>query len=184
MTEQDEQKFYEIWTAAWQTVGKTPSPDGMRLAFAALARFELQDVARAIQEHVTDPERGRYAVTPADIISRLEVSHEEHAARLWPQVMRAVSRYGRYRSVRFDDDAVTEAIRDIGGWIALCDSTERDLPRLQREFISAYANHKRAGTKAQGVLSGEFGDGGPICLVRLESPTSGTSTSRACVRAR
>jgi len=175
MTENDKQRFFEVWTAAWQTVGKTPGTEGMRLAFNVLARFELRDVMDAIAKHLADPERGRYAITPADIVSRLEEKPEDTASRVWPKVIAAVKRYGRYRNVSFDDPAVNEAIRDIGGWLALCNSTERDLPRLQANFSSAYAHHKRAGTDSAGMLAGEHGDA-PVHIVRL-------TDAKACVKA-
>jgi len=179
MTENEKLRFFETWTAAWQAVGKVPGSEGMKLAFNVLARFELHDVVNAISQHLADPERGRYAVTPADIVARLEQSTTDLTAEYWPKVLQAAARYGRYRSVMFDDPAVNEAIRDIGGWAAICNSTTYDHPRTQKSFAESYARHKQRGAQHSKPLTGAFEDE-PVTLVHIKLRT-GTRTGKGLV---
>lgn len=53
-------------------------------------------------------------------------SPEKTAASLWLDVIKAISRTGRYRTPDLDPKAM-EAIKKIGGWGSLCGSMEFDL---------------------------------------------------------
>jgi hypothetical protein len=49
-----------------------PSAANTVLFFRSLARYELAAVRRAFDGHVRDPQRGRFAPVPADIVAQLE----------------------------------------------------------------------------------------------------------------
>ena len=164
MTQDDKARFAQAWIAAWQVTGKTPAPDAVNLAFAALQRFDARQVLKAIADHVADPERGRYAITPADVVARLESTTRDLAAQYWPKVLETAARVGRYRAVMFDDPAVNEAVRDLGGWAAICNSTAKDHPRMAREFAEAYGRHR--GATENRPLVGEH-HGAPVAMVHL-----------------
>lgn len=76
-----------------------------------------------------------------ELVGRSETD-EARADLAWSCALRAVSRVGRYRSVSFIDDPITNAvIRSLGGWVAFCDrfSDERDADKwLRKDFCDTY----------------------------------------------
>ena len=50
---------------------KSVTSNTLSVWFAALQAYPLEAVQAAIQNHITDPERGRFAPKPADIIGRI-----------------------------------------------------------------------------------------------------------------
>ena len=50
----------------------SPSDASTSIAFRALQRFTMGEVRAAFQAHVEDPQRGRFAPTPADLIAQIE----------------------------------------------------------------------------------------------------------------
>ena len=71
------------------------------------------------------------------------------------KVLSAVSRYGTYSSVMFDD-AVTQAVivRHYGGWVRLC--SECDDKGFRREFTRTWVAYHRKGIRHNGHLPGIF----------------------------
>ena len=48
---------------------------------------------------------------------------------------------GHYDSVIFSDPLIHVVIKDMGGWIFLCQQSERELIFLQKEFERRYQNY-------------------------------------------
>jgi hypothetical protein len=55
----------------------TPSVEHTAVFFAALQPYSLAEVSAAFTAHVRDPERGKYAPTPADVIHQIEASRSD-----------------------------------------------------------------------------------------------------------
>lgn len=49
-----------------------PSASNSAMFFRALAKYEMADVRKALDAHVTDPVRGRFVPTPADVMAQIE----------------------------------------------------------------------------------------------------------------
>lgn len=52
--------------------GQMPSPTAKAMFFRALATYPLDTVRSGFDGHVKDPQRGRFAPTPADIVAQIE----------------------------------------------------------------------------------------------------------------
>ncbi|MDR0478310.1 MAG: hypothetical protein LBH31_00600 [Burkholderiaceae bacterium] len=69
-----------------------PSPNaiGTGLWFRALSAYRLADVRAAFDAHLTDPQRGRFAPKPADIIAQLDRDDGRPGAQeAWAAALRA-----------------------------------------------------------------------------------------------
>ncbi|HEU6456451.1 MAG TPA: hypothetical protein VN201_13410 [Roseateles sp.] len=55
----------------------TPDAEGAALAFNALRPYPLADVSAAFSAHVRDPQRGKFAPTPADLIAQIEAARSD-----------------------------------------------------------------------------------------------------------
>ncbi|HHH31520.1 MAG TPA: hypothetical protein ENK57_24670 [Polyangiaceae bacterium] len=71
MRESDFEAFCELWVAAHETYGKVPTPAALRIAFAALEPYSLEQVSHALTAHLRNPERGQYPPKPADVIAAI-----------------------------------------------------------------------------------------------------------------
>ena len=81
-----------------------------------------------------------------------EASIDDRALLAWASVRRSISRVGAYESIEFDDRIINAAIRNMGGWINLCDMTPEDATWREKEFVAAYKAIIRTG----------IGDGAPL----------------------
>ena len=57
---------------------------------------------------------------------------ESRATLAWASVRDAIGRVGGYASVDFDDAIVNATVRELGGWVKLCDTSAEELDRFIR----------------------------------------------------
>ena len=116
------------------------SENATKLYFRVLSEYSLDEVSRAIVEHL---KRSPFMPKPCDIIQTLEGTSEDRAAVAWYHVLKAVSMHGHYRSVKFDDPTIHYAIEHMGGWQRFCQITEAELPFREKDFIKHYVRGER-----------------------------------------
>lgn len=133
--------FGKLWGGMAEMYGKSISDAVIAMAFAALAKYDLADIRRAINAHVADPVRGQYLAKPADLILHLDGDPESRSLQSWTKVEQAIGRVGPHQSVVFDEPAVMKAIEDMGGWISLCGLTEQEVPFKRQEFVKRYKGY-------------------------------------------
>lgn len=138
MRETDFEAFARCWGGAWEICGKKVTPTAVRFAFEALRNFELSDVTKGLSAHARDPDAGVYPPKPADVIKHLRGSKGTRAMVAWAKVHRAIRCCGGWDSVAFDDPIIHACIRDMGGWVGLCETAEDELPFRERAFCQRY----------------------------------------------
>jgi hypothetical protein len=107
----------------------------------ALKLFDWQDVKKALQAHIQNPDMGQYFPKPTDVVRFIEGSPETKALQAWAIVERAIEQVGIYQSVAFDD-LITHAVLDeMGGWIKLCSLTTKELSFSARDFQKRYRGY-------------------------------------------
>ena len=72
MTNDDKKAFSKMWRAAWENVGKNITADLLRISFAALKPYTIEQIAEALTQHIRDPMSGKYAPKPANIVEKIE----------------------------------------------------------------------------------------------------------------
>ena len=138
MNANDYPEFVTLWTQVCEVYGKPPSDGALDLMFNALKRFDLEAIKQALTAHVNDTQHGDFVPKPADIVRHIEGDGDTRALSAWAKVEDAIRRVGPYESVVFDDPRTMAAIEEMGGWIKLCDVTDRDLPFKGNEFKKRY----------------------------------------------
>ncbi|MES2367675.1 MAG: DUF6475 domain-containing protein [Pseudomonadota bacterium] len=141
MTKNELVSFGKLWAGMAQVYDKTISDAGIAMAFAALEKYDLQDIRRAINAHVADPSRGQYIAKPADLILHIDGDPESRSLQAWSIVEGSVKRVGPHQTVVFDDAGVMAAIDDMGGWIRLCGVSGDELPFVRQEFVKRYKGY-------------------------------------------
>ncbi|MEO8297076.1 MAG: DUF6475 domain-containing protein [Burkholderiales bacterium] len=123
----------------------------------ACERFDLEQVRKVMTAHAMDPEHGRFAPRPADVIRLLQGTATDRSLLAWGKVMDAAQRVGAYTSVAFDDPVIHAVIEDLGGWVLVCRAGVNELPFLQRRFCDGYKAYANRGGDIQfpALLLGE-----------------------------
>lgn len=130
--------FVTIWSACHDVYGKSPSEGAIDLSFQALSRFDIGDIRVALTAHMNDPEGGRFAPKPADVVRQIEGDSESRALAAWSKVERAISSAGPWATVVFDDAIIHTVIEEMAGWPKMCEVTDKEMPFLRAEFSKRY----------------------------------------------
>lgn len=141
----DQRKFAATLKACMDLYGKALTADVLHLYCAALAKYETEDVIRALEVHLLDPDCGQFAPKPADIVRRIDGGNITKAAAAWAVVAKAIRTVGSYQTVAFDDPLIHHAIDQMGGWVKLCSTPENELPFRAKDFEKLYMGHKQRG---------------------------------------
>jgi hypothetical protein len=64
----DKEKFLAVWRGAWNAYGRDVSGEMLSVAFNMLSRFTIEDVCRAVYQHM---ETSKFPPVPADVIAIL-----------------------------------------------------------------------------------------------------------------
>jgi hypothetical protein len=75
MRKEDFSAFAEMLDAVCSLLSRdsyAPSTQNTALFFRALSKYSLEDVRFALDAHVSDPVRGKFAPTPADLIAQID----------------------------------------------------------------------------------------------------------------
>jgi len=143
MTQEERTQFYLIWSKACEPYGRNfvPTESGLDFIFNALSGYALHDIARALQAHALNPDDGRFAPKPADVIRHLVGDTGSLAQRAWSTVLDAIESVGCYESIVFDCPLIMATVEDMGGWLELNRVTNDELPYKQNEFCTRYRGY-------------------------------------------
>lgn len=91
----DKPAFAALIAKTWRFYDKTPTAETIADWFDVLESFPLDAIARAFQQHVTDPKAGPYLPKPADVIRHLPMTalNDGHpgADEAWGLLLRLVT---------------------------------------------------------------------------------------------
>lgn len=145
MLDSDKDQFKMLMVGIGELYGKEITKPLMRIYFSALTNYSLEQVESGINAHTMDSKHGSFFPKPADIARHLqtdEVSTEELAELAWSQVMREMRATGSYGTLKLDDKQALAAVKSLGSWQQLCNSTEKEMTWKKKEFISMYETYQ------------------------------------------
>ncbi len=141
MQHEDRVPFKNLLTDAMAFYRKDVSKFALSVWWEACKAFELEQVQKAITAHAMDPEHGRFAPMPADIVKQLHGTKTDRSLMAWSLVYESIGQHGVYASVRFVDPAINLAIHDMGGWVKLCTTETAELQFVQKRFCEMYRTY-------------------------------------------
>ena len=141
----DPDRFGSALTACMTLYNRPMTPDVLELYTRALSRYDTDDILRALEVHLLDPDVGQYPPKPADLVRRISGSNTTVAARAWARVVEAVRLVGCWQSVVFDDPLIHACLEQMGGWIKVCQMTEDEIPFRAKDFERLYLGYKQQG---------------------------------------
>ena len=144
MIDQDKKNFETLMNATSAMYRQNPA-DRIQLMmyFNALARFSIEDVKAAINSHIQDPDEGKWFPRPAHIIKYMEGGAETQAGIAWTKVDKSIRTVGPYQNIVFDDAIIHAVIADMGGWVLLCGTEDKEYPFKKNEFTKRYTGYSR-----------------------------------------
>ena len=131
--------------------GAKHTPEAMEWAFAVLVDYSIEQVERALVLHLRDPERGKYAPKPADIVAAMGGRADGHpgAEEAWGVILR----------IALDEDAsglYSEPMRVAwGACMPQLDVGDKIGARMAflEKYTSEVAHARAAGIPAKFTLS-------------------------------
>ena len=75
--------------------------------------------------------------TAGDLIEQPR-ARADATALAWATLRKAISSVGSYRSVEFEDPAISATVEALGGWLELCSKSSKELDMLAWQFSKLY----------------------------------------------
>lgn len=142
VNDSDKADFHKLMNMTYELYGKQePNIAILRMYFAALIRYEFDEIKEAINHHAVDPDQGQYLPKPADIVRNILGNTQTQAELAWTKVDLAIRTVGSHESVCFDDRLIHAVIEDMGGWVVLCAVDDKEYPFKHNEFIKRYRGY-------------------------------------------
>lgn len=148
MVETDKPEFANIVKAVLDMKGKEISPAVLRLWWATMEEFSIEEVRHGFTRWLKSPDSGGFAPMPADIIRMIEGSSGDRGMLAWGMVMEAIKRVGGWQSVCFEDPIIHCIIEDMGGWPKLCSTDGGEMNFRAADFAKRYRAYAERGTPA------------------------------------
>jgi hypothetical protein len=139
----------------------TMSADAIRMWVMALADLPIEQIEFAVMDFVR---RGTDFPTPAAIrkhaLDADGLSDSDRSIVAWDCVRKAISSAGSYRTVDFEDKVINATIRQMGGWVSLCNTPPAELKWVGKDFCKRYEIVCRAAIGDPSPLPGIIASNG------------------------
>lgn len=146
MDDSDKKDFAVLFYGLGEYYDKPVTKNLLLIYFDDLKQYSLDEIKYGTSKHRLDPKHGTFWPKSADIIRHLqtsEISAEDKATLAWSQVIREIRRTGSYGSLELDDKQALAAVKSLGSWQQLCNSTETEMTWKKKEFMSIYNTYEK-----------------------------------------
>lgn len=131
----------QLVTMLAEATGRKLSAEGLMAYEIALSDVPLPALNQAAIQLLRT---AKFMPSPAEILESSGVASGHIATKdkptlAWCDVRRAISRVGGYDSPNFSDPIINATIREMGGWVLLCDSTIEELVWREKDFLRMYS---------------------------------------------
>ena len=166
--------FAKLIAGVYEFYGKEPSEFTLGVWWQAMQQFDLVTVREALGRHTMNPDTGQFLPRPADVVRMIGGTTNDAALVAWTALEIGIRHVGTYETVAFDDALIHRVVEDMGGWILMGRTTEKELPFKRKEFTDRYRAYKLRGEvpeyprKLTGIFDGQnLSQGFPARPVKL-----------------
>ena len=141
MNDSDKKEFATQMMLIAEIYDKPVSKEKMKIYFATLKEYSIDQVKHGIQLHMADTEQGQFFPKPANIIKHIEgqlPSVIDRAEIAWLEVENAIRFIGSYGTLKLQDKIAVAAVKSLGSWSDLCSTNIDKMQWKKKEFINAY----------------------------------------------
>ncbi|WP_218813329.1 DUF6475 domain-containing protein [Rickettsiella endosymbiont of Dermanyssus gallinae] len=142
MHDNDKELFLQWLTLLAESFNRKMSNLLLETYWQCLRAYPFAKVKAAILDILRNPDREVWGMPiAAELIELIQGNSRQFAQNAWAQVIHTIRTIGRYNSVVFDNPIIHCVIRDVGGWIYLCQQSEKTLSFLRQDFITRYQKY-------------------------------------------
>jgi hypothetical protein len=146
MDASDYPRFAQKWNSVNEAKqGKPFTERGLMQVFQVLQCYEFDDVCKALNKFLSNPDEGMYHLQPASIVKILQGNSESSAMIAWTVVEKLIRQCGAGQDIVMADKLAMKVINDLGGLIRTQDLLEKDLPFYANEFKTLYQRYRISG---------------------------------------
>lgn len=159
MTIHDQEKFTQGLMVLAEVYNRKLSALLLHTYWNCLKKYSYAEFETTLWDFLKNPNYARsHFPSPADWIKAIEGDNETKSLVAWTEVKTAIRQVGQYESVKFTDALIHDVIQEMGGWIFLCQQSERELIFLQKEFERRYRMNRalKKLTKGPRYLTGQI----------------------------
>ena len=143
MLADDKKQFLQWLTLLAESFNRKVSSVLLESYWQCLESYPFVQVKQAMLKTLQSPARQKWGMpTPADLIVLIQGDNHQPARKAWSQALTAIRAVGGYDSVVFDNPVIHCVITDMGGWVYLCQQSERELSFLGQAFESRYCDYQ------------------------------------------
>lgn len=141
-----EAEFKALYDATYELLKKPSDPAKpnmiiYELFYESVKCFGYDVVKSAFSKHIRTPQSGKWMPSPADIVQIIEGSGQDRSFLAWSKVEKSIPTVGAYETVAFDDPIIHLVIKDMGGWITICQGQQEELKFRGNEFKTRYQSY-------------------------------------------
>jgi hypothetical protein len=152
MENSERQQFSRMVTAFRNAFKTDTDAATSEVYWMVLQRFDFDAVKMAFVEFAS--KGNKFAPTPGEIVEIIEGATDADAHAAWLAVDKAIDDHGPYCCPDFGIDAIHATIRELGGWVRMCNMMIPEEPFRRKEFIECYKVHKARGAVSPDPLPG------------------------------
>ena len=142
MTSEDQEKFTQGMMVLAEVYNRKLSSLLLHTYWNCLKKYAYAVFEITLWDFLKNPDYAKRGFpSPADWIKAIEGDTASKGLAAWTEIITTIRHIGHYESVIFTDPLIHSVIRDMGGWIFLCQQSERDLIFAQKEFERRYQNY-------------------------------------------
>lgn len=142
MDANDRPKFVSLVDALAASFGREVDEALLSGYWLGLDDLSLSAIEKAVAEAIRS-----YKFMPAPAVLRElagEMLGEDRVQLAWDSMVAAISEVGGYRSITFEDPAITASVRALGGWERICSAESEELHKwLRKDFERVYPTFAR-----------------------------------------
>ena len=148
MENQDKHEFEKLMVGCGEIYKREITKALLKIYFCVLEKYSIGQVQHAFNQHMINPDQGRFFPKPADLMAHLETSRDldvkDRAEIAWAAIHGAIERVGPYQKLELEDKQALAAVKAIGGWKKLCTCTYDQLIWLKKDFLQTYDTFENA----------------------------------------
>lgn len=140
MTNKDRKKFAESMSVLNEEYGDPSKPISdlkLNLYFKALSDLSIEDFEKAVWLIVNTRKTASFPKIP-EIREAIIGDNQDKSIIAWEKLINAIRAIGGYRSVIFDDPAISAIVELQGGWEKVCNMTSEEMKWFGKDFIKMY----------------------------------------------
>jgi len=141
MNDVDKKEFATQMMLIAEIYDKPVSKEKMKIYFATLKEYSIDQVKIGIQSHMSDTDQGQFFPKPANIIKHIDgqlPNVTEKAELAWLEIENAIRFIGSYGTLKIEDKIAIAAVKSLGSWSDLCMTNIDKMQWKKKEFIDAY----------------------------------------------